>query len=109
MYTWQGHPPQQRHFRNKKIPAHITFAHKDGVRIAKNDDFYHLQNGTTKTVDLLFLIASAPVPTGALPEAGSESYAGLAIAMQLAMKEMSKKSPSFFGKENKTPPNQCET
>ena len=107
MHTYmQGHPPQQQHFQDKRIPAHVTFAHKEGVRIARNDDFYELKNGTTKTVDLLFLIASAPVATGALPEAGSEPYAGLAIAMQLAMEELSREFPPFFDQETKTP-NRC--
>ena len=99
----QGHPPQQHHFKDQTIPAHITFAYKERVRIARNDDFYQLPNGTTKTVDLLFLIASAPVPTAALPEGGSESYAGLSIGMQLAMEELSDTFPRFFGQETTTP------
>ncbi len=55
-----------------------------------------MPNGRTKKVDILFLIASAPVATGSLPEAGSESYVGLAIAMELAMNELAEKFPSFF-------------
>ena len=103
MYAYvQGHPPQQRHFNDKRIPSHITFAHKERVQIARNDDFYQLPNGTNKTVDLLFLIASAPVPTAALPEGGSESYAGLSIGMQLAMEELSDTFPRFFGQGTKT-------
>ena len=93
----QDYPPQHRHFDGEKIPAHITYAYKEGATIAENDDFYKLPSGQTKTVDLLFVIASAPVATGSLPDAGSESYAGLAIAMELAMNELSKKFPAFFG------------
>ena len=92
----QDYPPQHRRFRGKKIPAHITYAYKKGATIAKNDDFYALPNDQSKKVDVLFLIASAPVATGSLPEAGSESYVGLAIAMELAMNELSEKFPEFF-------------
>ena len=72
------------------------FAYKQGATIVKNDDFYALPNGETKTIDLLFLIASAPVATGALPESGSGSYVGLALSMELAMNELAEKFPSFF-------------
>ena len=72
------------------------YAYKKGATIIKNDDFYELPNGKTKKIDLLFLIASAPVATGALPEAGSGSYVGLALSMELAMNELAKKFPSFF-------------
>ena len=92
----QDYPPQHRRFHGKKIPAHITYAYKKGATIAKNDDFYTLPNGQTKKVDILFLIASAPVATGSLPDAGSESYVGLAIAMELAMNELAEKFPAFF-------------
>ena len=92
----QDYPPQHRHFDGEKIPAHITYAYKEGATIAENDDFYKLPSGQTKTVDLLFVIASAPVATGSLPEAGSESYVGLAIAMELAMNELADKFPAFF-------------
>ena len=54
-----------------------------------------MPEGQTKTVDLLFVIAGAPVATASLPEAGSESYVGLAIAMELAMNELAEKFPSF--------------
>ena len=67
-----------------------------GATIAENDDFYPLPKNETRKVDILFLIASAPVKTGSLPEAGSESYAGLAIAMELAMNELARKFPTFF-------------
>ena len=103
----QGYPPQHRHFHGKKIPAHITYAYKKGATIAENKDFYTLPNGRTKTVDILFVIASAPVATGSLPEAGSESYAGLAIAMELAINELSEKFPTFFGGKTR-PSTGCE-
>ena len=94
----QDYPPQHRRFLNKKIPAHITYAYKKGARIAENNDFYMLPNDhQNKTVDIIFLIASAPVATGSMPEAGSESYVGLAIAMELAMNELAEKFPTFFG------------
>merc|ERR1712032_1184047 len=96
------HPPQHSHFKDKKIPAHITYAYKKGATIAANNDFYELPEGEPKKIDLLFLMASAPVKTGSLPEAGSESYVGLAIAMELAMIELSKKFPSFFVEENRS-------
>ena len=92
----QDYPPQHRRFHGKKIPAHITYAYKKGATIAENNDFYTLPDGQTKTVDLLFVIAGAPVATASLPEAGSESYVGLAIAMELAMNELAEKFPSFF-------------
>ena len=97
----QDYPPHHRRFHGKKVPAHITYAYKKGVTIAKNEDFYTLPNGQTKKVDILFLIASAPVATGSLPVAGSESYVGLAIAMELAMNELSEKFPAFFGERTR--------
>ena len=97
----QDYPPQHRRFHGKKIPAHITYAYKKGATIAENEDFYTLPNGQSKKVDILFVIASAPVATGSLPDAGSESYAGLAIAMELAMNELSEKFPAFFGKKTR--------
>ena len=92
----QDYPPQHRRFDGRKIPAHITYAYKKGATIAKNDDFYPWQKNQTRQVDVLFVIASAPVATGSLPEAGSESYVGLAIAMELAMNELAEKFPAFF-------------
>ena len=92
----QDYPPQHQRFDDEKIPSHITYAYKKGATIAKNDDFYPLPKNQTRKVDVLFLIASAPVATGSLPEAGSESYVGLAIAMELAMNELSEKFPAFF-------------
>ena len=61
-----------------------------------------MTDGKTKKVDLLFLIASAPVATASVPESGSEPYAGLAIAMELATNELSKKFPAFFAEEAKS-------
>ena len=92
----QDYPPQHQRFDDEKIPSHITYAYKKGATIAKNDDFYPLPKNQTRQVDVLFVIASAPVKTGSLPEAGSESYVGLAIAMELAMNELSDKFPAFF-------------
>ena len=92
----QDYPPQHQRFDDEKIPSHITYAYKKGATIAKNDDFYPLPKNQTRQVDVLFVIASAPVKTGSLPEAGSESYVGLAVAMELAMDELAEKFPSFF-------------
>ena len=92
----QDYPPQHQRFDDEKIPSHITYAYKRGATIAKNDDFYPLPKNQTRKVDVLFVIASAPVKTGSLPEAGSESYVGLAIAMELAMNELAQKFPEFF-------------
>ena len=92
----QDYPPQHQRFDDEKIPSHITYAYKRGATIAKNDDFYVSPKNQTRKVDVLFVIASAPVKTGSLPEAGSESYVGLAIAMELAMNELSEKFPAFF-------------
>ena len=92
----QDHPPQHHRFddpdipSHKQIPAHITYAYKQGATIARNDQFYALPEGGTKQVDLLFLIVSAPVTTQALPVSGSESYVGAAVAMELAVEELSK-------------------
>ena len=104
----QGNPPQHQRFKNKKIPAHITYAYKHGATIVKNDDFYPLPQAGSKKVDLLFLIANAPVKTASLPDAGSESYVGLASAMELAVYELSENFPAFFVEEAK-PSDQCET
>ena len=56
-----------------------------------------LPEGKTKQVDVLFVIAHAPIATMAFPDGGSEPYVGLAIAMELAMNELSEKFPVFFG------------
>ena len=47
------------------------------------------------------MIANAPVATVSLPEAGAQSYVGLALDMEHAVNELSKKFPSFFGEETK--------
>ena len=92
----QDYPPPHRHFADRSIPSHITYAYKKGATIAENNDFYTLPKGETKKADLLFVIAGAPVATASLPEAGSESYVGLAVAMELAMNELAEKFPDFF-------------
>ena len=69
----------------------------------RNDDFYEMPEGKSKTVDLLFLMANAPVSTQSLPESGSEQYVGLAKAMELATKKLSERFPAFFvGEEMST-------
>ena len=95
----QEHSPQHRRFKDKRIPAHITYAYQKGATIAKNDDFYQMPEAGSKNIDLLFLIANAPVKTVSFPEGGSESYAGLAEAMELATNELSKLFPAFFVEE----------
>ena len=55
----------------------------------------------SKQVDLLFVIANAPVSTVSLPNSGSESYVGLATAMELAMYELFKIYPAFFEEATK--------
>ena len=100
----QGEPPQHHRFEDPRIPAHITYAHKEGVTIAKNDDFYNYPLSSEgeikpKQIDLLFLIANAPVKTVSLPVGGSESYAGTAMAMEFAIDELSRKFPTFFEEE----------
>ena len=66
-----------------------------------------LPEGETKQVDVLFVTAHAPIATMAFPDGGSEPYVGLAIAMELAMNELSEKFPAFFVEENK-PSNGCK-
>ena len=56
----------------------------------------------TKKVDLLFVIANAPVNTVSLPDSGSEAYAGLAAVMELAMYELINNFPVFFGQDKNT-------
>ena len=102
----QDHPPEHHRFNDpdnpahKKIPSHITYAYKPGATIARNDDFYSWPETGTKQVDLLFLIASAPVSTMSVPVSGSQDYVGAAMVMKLAVEQLSKKFPSFF-KEHK--------
>ena len=101
----QGQPPQHNRFddpnisAHKQIPAHITYAYQQGATIVKNDDFYELPEDGPKKIDLLFLIANAPVKTASFPVGGSESYVGLAKAMELAMNELSEHFPAFFVEE----------
>ena len=68
----QDNPPQHHRFENTRIPRHVTYAYARNATIARNDDFYEMPEGKTKTIDLLFLIANAPVPTQSIPESGSE-------------------------------------
>ena len=89
----QEGPPKQRHFRDKRIPRHVTYAHMKGATIAENKDFYTLPGNKPRTVGILFLIANAPVKTASVREHGSLSNAGLALAMELAMNELSEKFP----------------
>ena len=79
----------------------MTYAYKKGVTIVRNDDFYEMPEGNNKTIDLLFLMANAPVATQSLPESGSEPYVGLAKAMELATMRLSEKFPAFFGDEGR--------
>ena len=99
----QGEPPQHHRFDDPKIPAHITYAFQEAAVIAKNDAFYTMPKGNqTNTIDLLFVIANAPVKTVSLPVGGSESYVGTAVAMENVMKELSVKFPGFFAEEGTT-------
>ena len=102
----QDKPPQHHRFKDNRIPTHVTYAYKRGATIVKNDNFYEMPEGANKTIDLLFLMANAPVSTLSLPPSGSASYVGLAKAMELATKELSEKFPAFFGEEQTT--KQCE-
>ena len=58
----------------------------------------------TKKIDILFLIAGLPVSTLAMPEVGSESYAGLATQIESATGELIDMFPSF---RKTTPKNVC--
>ena len=104
--TPQDKPPDHHRFNDSRIPAHVTYAYKRGATIVRNDDFYEMPEGANKTIDLLFLMANAPVSTLSLPESGSQAYVGLAKAMELATKELSEKFPAFFGEGQTT--EQCE-
>jgi hypothetical protein len=61
MSPLQDKPPQHHRFEDNRIPAHITYAYKKGATIIRNDDFYEMPEGKNKTIDLLFLMANAPV------------------------------------------------
>ena len=103
MLTWyhlsslQDNPPQHHRFNDSRIPSHVTWAYIQDARIVRNDEFYEMPEGVNKTIDLLFLMANAPVPTLSLPGSGSEAYAGLANAMKLATEELVRRFPVFFG------------
>ena len=93
----QGPPPAHNRFDDPRVPKHITYAYKERAVIRENKDFYTLPKGETdKTIDILFLIANAPVSTVSLPITGSQPYVGMAVAMQHATEALSKKFPSFF-------------
>ena len=92
----QENPPQHHRFKDPRIPRHVTYAYAKSATIVKNDNFYSMQEGKTKNIDLLFLMANAPVSTQSLPESGSESFVGLTKAMELAMEELSRKFPEYF-------------
>ena len=104
-YHLQDEPPQQQRFddptipSHRHIPGHITYAFKKGATIVKNDNFYTLPEGQSKQIDILFLIANAPVKTTTIPEEGSESYVGTAVGMQLATEALSEIFPTFFAQE----------
>ena len=93
----QNNPPQHHRFNDSRIPAHVTWAYIPDARIVRNDEFYEMPEGVNKTIDLLFLMANAPVSTLSLPGSGSEAYAGLANAMKLATEELVRRFPVFFG------------
>ena len=42
-------------------------------------------------------MANAPVSTASFPEEGSQSFVGLALAMELAINELADRFPAFFG------------
>ena len=98
-HTLQGNPPQHHRFEDPKIPSHITYAFQENAVISENKAFYTMPKDTQKTVDLLFVIASAPVSTLSSPVCGAHCYAGTALAMEHAMMELSDKFPRFFGEE----------
>ena len=85
--TPQDKPPDHHRFKDNRIPTHVTYAYKRGATIVRNDDFYEMPEGANKTIDLLFLMANAPVSTLSLPKTGSESYIGLVKVMELATKD----------------------
>ena len=89
----QDEPPKQMYFSDEKIPRHVTYAYHKSATIAQNDDFYTLSGNQKRTVGILFLIANAPVNTGSVPEHGALSNAGLALAMELAMNELTEIFP----------------
>lgn len=103
----QGAPPQHQRFDTDEIPSHVTYAYKKGAKILRNDNFYPQPPAGSKEIDLLFVVANAPVGTVSMPNAGSESYVGLAGVMELVVDELSEKFPEFF--EAEAQPDQCET
>ena len=96
--TLQEFPPRQNRFPEAQIPDHVTYAYQEGATIVPNDEFYTLPEDKVgkEKVDILFLIANAPVETASMPETGSQKYTGLATDMKLAMDALLKKFPTFF-------------
>jgi len=94
---FKDNPPRHHRFHDNRIPAHVTYAYKQDARIVRNDEFYEMPEGANKTIDLLFLMANAPVSTVSLPGSGSAPYVGLATAMKLATEELARRFPGFFG------------
>ena len=103
----QGHPPEHHGFKDKRVPAHITYAYKEGATIVKNDDFYKLPDNETHTIDLLFLISNTPVSTTPFPDTGSKAYVGLVNVMELSVDELSSIFPEMLRGETKSS-NRCE-
>merc|ERR1719174_2903976 len=60
-------PPKQLHFRDKRIPRHVTYAYKRNATIAENKDFYTLPENQKRKVDILFLIANSAVSSAFIP------------------------------------------
>lgn len=91
-------PPRQNRFPEAEIPDHVTYAYQEGATIVPNDEFYTLPEDKVgkEKVDILFLIANAPVETASMPETGSQKYTGLATDMKLAMDALLKKFPTYF-------------
>ena len=73
----------------------MTWAYKRNATIAENKRFYTLPGGRTKTIDVMFLMANAPVATLSMPETGSQSYVGMAVDMELAMESLLDMFPGF--------------
>ena len=73
----QGAPPQHHRFNNTEIPRHVTYAYKTNVPIIENDEFYTIPEEGSKTIDLLFVMANAPVKTASLPSDGVQSCVGI--------------------------------
>ena len=110
-----AHATQQCcHDRERSHPGSDSFIYhqecdknQEAVLYRDVEKYHSSEDGETKTIDLLFVIANAPVGTLSLPKHGSEAYVGLATAMELAMNEISEEFPSFFAEESE-PSGQCK-